>query len=209
MKFQAPISVAIAIAFGLIVLLGYFINIPILSAFRNVFVQWALMLAAVALLVGVANIFIVHWRKASRREKGASSSIILIISLLITLVVAGYFGPTGSWTMWIFNYIQVPLESSLMALLAIVLVYAGAKLFSRRVNLFTLIFIGTALVMLLGTAPLFGIELPGIHGSNGIKNLISQIPAVAGARGILLGVALGTIATGLRIFLGADRPYGG
>jgi hypothetical protein len=25
----------------------------------------------------------------------------------------------------------------------------------------------------------------------------------------LLGVALGTIATGLRILMGADRPYGG
>lgn len=209
MKFQLPISKAIAIAFGLIVLMGYFIDVRLLSAFRDVFVQWALMLAAVALLVGVANLLSVHWRKARKREEGASSSIILIISLLITLIVAGYFGPTGSWTMWIFNYIQVPLESSLMALLAIILIYAGAKLFGRRVDLFTLIFIGTALVMLLGAAPLFGIELPGIHGPNGIRNLISQIPAVAGARGILLGVALGTLATGLRILIGADRPYGG
>jgi hypothetical protein len=32
---------------------------------------------------------------------------------------------------------------------------------------------------------------------------------MAGARGILLGVALGTVATGLRILIGADRPYGG
>jgi hypothetical protein len=96
-----------------------------------------------------------------------------------------------------------------MALLAIVLVYAIAKLFGRRVDLFTLIFIGTALVVLLGTAPLFGVELPGIHGPNGIKYLIAQIPAVGGARGILIGVALGTLATGLRILLGADRPYGG
>lgn len=209
MKFQLPFSKAIAITFGIIVLLGYFIYVPFLSAFRDVFVQWALMLAAVALLVGVANLFSVHWRKARRREKDASSSIILISSLLVTLFVAGYFGPTGSWTMWIFNYVQVPLESSLMALLAIILIYAGAKLFGRRVDLFTLIFIGTALVMLLGAAPLFGIELPFIHGPNGIKNLISQIPAVGGARGILLGVALGTLATGLRILIGADRPYGG
>jgi hypothetical protein len=209
MRFQAPISVVIAIAFGLVVLLGYFLDMPLLTAFKNVFVQWALMLAAVALLVGVANLFSVHWRKARRREKGATSSLVLLISLLVTILVTGYFGPTGSWTMWIFNYVQVPLETSLMALLAIVLVYAIAKLFGRRVDLFTLIFIGTALVVLLGTAPLFGVELPGIHGPNGIKYLIAQIPAVGGARGILIGVALGTLATGLRILLGADRPYGG
>jgi len=32
---------------------------------------------------------------------------------------------------------------------------------------------------------------------------------MAGIRGILMGVALGSIATGLRILMGADRPYGG
>ena len=37
---------------------------------------------------------------------------------------------------------------------------------------------------------------------------ISQVPAVAGARGLLLGIALGAIATGLRVLLAIDRPYG-
>jgi hypothetical protein len=40
-----------------------------------------------------------------------------------------------------------------------------------------------------------------------IKDWILNVPTLAGVRGILLGVALGTIATGLRILLGADRPY--
>jgi hypothetical protein len=33
------------------------------------------------------------------------------------------------------------------------------------------------------------------------------VPTLAGVRGILLGVALGTIATGLRVLMGAERPY--
>ena len=32
---------------------------------------------------------------------------------------------------------------------------------------------------------------------------------VAGARGILLGIALGSLTAGLRILMGADRPYSG
>jgi hypothetical protein len=40
-----------------------------------------------------------------------------------------------------------------------------------------------------------------------IKEWVLRVPTMAGARGILLGVALGIIATGLRILLGADRPY--
>jgi hypothetical protein len=40
-----------------------------------------------------------------------------------------------------------------------------------------------------------------------IKDWVLDVPALAGARGILLGVALGTAATGLRVLLGLDRPY--
>jgi hypothetical protein len=32
---------------------------------------------------------------------------------------------------------------------------------------------------------------------------------VAGGRGILLGIALGSLMAGLRILFGADRPYSG
>ena len=37
--------------------------------------------------------------------------------------------------------------------------------------------------------------------------LATRTDTTAGARGILLGVALGTIATGLRLIAGMDRPY--
>ena len=33
------------------------------------------------------------------------------------------------------------------------------------------------------------------------------VPALAGTRGIILGVALGTVVTGLRLLMGIDRPY--
>jgi hypothetical protein len=42
-----------------------------------------------------------------------------------------------------------------------------------------------------------------------VRPIITQIFAAAGARGILLGVALGTLTTGLRVLFGADRLYGG
>jgi hypothetical protein len=111
--------------------------------------------------------------------------------------------------MWIFNHIQIPIETSLMALLVVILIFASIRLVRRRMNWFTLLFIGTALIMLLGSAPLFGVELPILHGSNGLRSMLAQIPVTAGARGLLFGVALGTIATGLRILIGTDRPYGG
>lgn len=208
-RFKAPVSTAIAIGVGLVVLLGYFIDFSLLVNLRTIFLQWAVVLAAVALLVGVANLITVHWRKVTAKKKGGVYSIILIVSLIGTLVVVGYFGPTGFWSLWIFNYIQVPIESSLMALLTVVLAYASTRLLKRRVDLFSLIFVATILIILLGSAPLLGIEVPGLHGPGGLRSMIAQVPAVGGARGILLGVALGTIATGLRVLMGADRPFWG
>lgn len=212
MTIKSPLSLivtAIAISFGLIVLAGYFIQFPLLAILQKSLLQWFVILAAIALLVGVVNLFTVHWVKASSNQQGSFYSILLIISLVVTLAVAGYLGPTADAALWLYNYIQVPVETSLMAILSVVLAYAGVRLLRKRPNAFSAIFIGTGLLMLLGTAPLFGVVIPGLHGPFGIKTLISQIPAVAGARGILLGVALGTIAAGLRVLMGVDRPFRG
>jgi hypothetical protein len=176
---------------------------------RRLLLSWVVILAGVALLVGVANLFSVHWHKATTGRPGGFYSLVLVLSLVFTVLVVGYLGPTSSWGMWIFNYIQVPIESSLMAVLAVTLIYGTARLLGRRLNWFSLVFLGTALVVLLGTTPLFGVEIPGLHGPQGLRALIASIPAVAGARGLLLGVALGTVAAGLRILSGSDRPYGG
>jgi hypothetical protein len=43
----------------------------------------------------------------------------------------------------------------------------------------------------------------------GVRNFLVHGLASGGARGILIGVALGTIATGLRVIIGSDRPYDG
>jgi hypothetical protein len=206
---KLPISVVIAIAFGLVVLLGFFIPLPLLVSLRLIFLRWAVILSAVALLVGVGNLALVHWRKVAGGRSEALYSTILLLSMAATLVIAGWQGPTGFGSLWIFNYIQVPVETSLMALLAVLLAYACARLFYRRPTLFSLIFALTALIVLLGTAPLLGFNIPGLQGPDGLRALIVQIPAAAGARGILLGVALGIIATGLRVLMGAERPYGG
>lgn len=203
---KASLSTAIAIAVGLVVLLGYFISIDMLTSLRIVFLEWAVILAAVAMLVGIANLFYVHWRKMTAAQPSSVYSAVLLISLVITLSVVGWFGPAHEFSQWIFNYIQVPIESSLMAVLAIVLAYASARLLRRRLNVLSVIFVVTALVILIATTPLLGKEVPGLSE---FGTWISQVPAVAGARGILFGVALGIIATGLRIFMGADRPYRG
>jgi hypothetical protein len=133
-------------------------------------------------------------------------SVVLLVALFLTLGVAGWFGPTHGYSLWIFNNIQVPIESSLLAILAVLLAYALVRLLRRRMDRFSLVFVTTVVIVLLATAPLLGFNLP-ILGD--LRSWLAEVPAVGGARGILLGIALGIIATGVRILIGADRPYGG
>jgi hypothetical protein len=200
-------SAILAVTAGSIVLLGYFLpfDLPWLETIRGMILQWVLILTAVAILVGVANLFRTHLNKVVARKPGYVFNLILLLSLVITLILAGYYGPTAPATDWIYRFIQVPVEVSLMALLAVILVFSGARLLSRRPNILSLVFVLTAVICLVGMAawPDLPIDL------HQLRTWILQVPAVAGARGLLLGIALGAIATGVRILIGLERPYQG
>lgn len=208
MKFslKTPLLAVIAIGSGLIVLLGYFVTLPGLTDLRNLLLEWAVLLFAVALWVGVINLARVHWGKIRGRQPGAVYSLILLLTLLLTLLVVGLFGPDSKASVWIFDWIVMPVEASLMALLAVALVYMAARMFSRRLDIYTLIFVGTILFLMFSVFSLPGLQVPGLRE---LRSWFVHVWSLAGARGILLGVALGTIATGLRILMGGDRPYGG
>lgn len=206
-KLTPPVLAAIASVCGAIVLLGYFIDNPGLHDLRLMFVDWAVILAAVAVVVGALNLARVHWNRVKTSQKGSLDSLVLIVSLLVTLVIVIVFGgPTAPWSMWIYDNILIPVETSLLALLAVILIYTFSRMFSRGITAPMLIFAGVALLTLIGTVSLPNLEIPLLRE---LRNWITQVWALGGLRGILIGVALGTIATGLRVLLGSDRPYSG
>ena len=194
-----------AILSGVIVLIGYLIPIPGLVTIRTMFTSWAMVLATVAILLGIISLFTVHIRKL--RTKEALYSFLLIASLVATFALVLLRGSTDSLSVLVYSSVQIPVEASLMAILSVTLLYATIRLLRWRADLMGIIFILTALIIFLGTAPLpFIGYVPFV--SDLLRPIIAQVPAAAGARGILMGVALGTLMTGLRILLGADRPYG-
>ncbi len=203
MKLRAPISTAVAISFGLLVLLGIFI--PDLADFRNRILNWAMLLAAMALLLGLLNLAQVHWQRIRGRETPVYSAV-LLIAMVVTFAVTLLQGSDSETAEWIFNYLVVPIETSLMAVLAVSLTLAAARVFQQRTELMNTVFIATLLLLLIGAGPLFGVELP--YFTRVLNPYINNVLALGAMRGLLIGVALGTITTGVRILIGADRPYG-
>ncbi len=210
---KAPFSVVnavIAISAATAVLLGYLV--PGLDFLSSTMLHWAVILAGFALIVGVVNLLSVHWGKITSRKLAGLYSFFLIISFGLTVLVVGlplpgFAGPESYSAQWLLRYVQIPVEASLLALLAVTLVVGVVRFLQRRQDGMALIFVATVVVVLLGSAPIY--VLGELSLFSGLRNWLSVVLAAAGVRGLLIGVALGTVAAGLRVLMGVDRPYGG
>ncbi len=207
MRMRAPVSTAIAIAVGTIILLGYFVPLALLQNIRVLLLGWAVALLGVATLVGILNMVGVHWRRIRSEEKRDYYSVIFLLAFMVTLIFGLWRSPSDPTFQKAVTSIQAPVATTLMALLAVSLAYSSLRLLQKQQGVMAVIFLISALVFLVllsGYLPLSS-DVPVLNSALGFLN---RLP-LAGARGILLGVALGSLTTGLRILLGADRPYSG
>ncbi len=198
------LSAALAIAAGLIVLLGYFYPEQ-LAPLRLVLVDWAIIIAGVAVLVGIFNLVAVQMEKIRARQRGSVYGALLVISLIVTFGLGLILGPENPLMRLTVDAIIVPVESSLMAILAVTLIYASIRLLRRRMELLSIVFLAVALLFLILITPTpFG----PVPGNQALLDFLGMFSS-GGARGLLIGIALGTLLTGLRVLFGVDRPYGG
>ena len=197
-------TAVIAIAAGILILSGYFF--PALVGMQTLLLNWAIILTGVAALAGIFNLISVHIDKVRRGEKGGVYSALLVISLIATFFLGIILRPEHSAMKSLMNGIIIPSEAALLGILTISLIYAAIRLLRRRVDVMSVFFLLTAVFLLFGSATLpFG-EIP-LFGT--LARWVTQVWALGGVRGILIGVALGALTTGLRVLFGADRPYGG
>lgn len=204
---RSPIVAAVAISVGLIILLGYFLPLRQFIDLRLILLDWSVLLAAVAGLVAIINLIINHVKRITQTNKFDLFSIVLILSFLATFVTGMLLGPSNPQFEKVVTHIQIPIEASLLGVLTISLAVAAFKFFQNRKGWASTVFLVSVVVFLLMSSWLlaFGQNIPVI---NELLSAIKILP-LAGARGILLGIALGSLATGIRILMGADRPYSG
>jgi hypothetical protein len=200
------ISIAVACGVGIVVLADFFFTHPLLDLLGIAFREWAIILTAFAMLLGIFNVLSVHIHRLIKRddpgrlsESGAGYSVVVLISAALVGILGLIAGLPSPAMTWIFENVYSPVQSALFALLAFFVATAAYRALRAR-NIETLLMLAAALVVLIG-------QTPWLNMMSEAKDWILRVPAAAGVRGILIGVALGTIATGLRLLVGLDRPY--
>lgn len=197
MILKRTLPVGVAIGVGILTLADFFLEDTYLEVLGAALVDWAAILSVFALILGLLSVLGTHLHKISGREEGWLYSFVLLFVVLVILAsgLSSPQGPQDPLVQFIFTYIQTPLQASIFSLLVFFMATAAYRSLRVR-NLSVLLMVFSALVVLIG---------PVI--TPGLKDWVLGVPATAGARGIIIGVALGTVATGLRILMGFDRPY--
>jgi len=195
------LPVAAALTAGLVVLGGYFLpsaQSPV--AVRALLVDWAIIVGGFALLLGLVNIVRVHGRRIVDQEHGWQYSLALLLAALAAWIPGVL--PIDELKDALFAYVLGPLGSSLAALLLFALVLAAVRMLRVRQGAEVPVFLLIAGLVLLGSTP-----LAGSGWFAGFRDWLIRIPGAAGTRGLLLGVALGTVIAGLRVILGSEQPH--
>ncbi len=192
------LATALAISSGLIMLIGLVTGA--LSNLTNLLLQITIITAGMAIIIGVINLLSVHLRRIVGRERGLLYSLALVLSFLLVIVL--YVIGADAERRIVLRDVEGSIESALAALLVFALVYGAYRLMRRGVTWAALLFTLALLITLLGALP---ISQLGVLGE--IRAWMVAVPASAGARGLLIGIALAAIVAGMRALIGQERTY--
>jgi hypothetical protein len=190
---------------GLVVLSGYLTQHPTLVYYRDRLIEGAVIVAAFAFILGIFNILRVHGGRIGRRQPGWLYSLVLLLAVAIASIpplLSPDISTPNLIDRALFEYVISPLGASLAALVAFTLALAAFRLLRVRRSAGGVLFLVIVAVVLLGSVPVTGLEWLA-----GIRAWIINVPGMAGMRGLLLGVALGTVVTALRVLATAERPH--
>jgi hypothetical protein len=218
---RREIPLAITFIVGMFMLVDFFVPHEAVSAVGEEMKQWGTIVIAASILLGIGNLIRVHSKKIARRQTGWGFSVVCL-SIMTLMLWFGLWpgeklGPNplvgsigqGTYFNWMYLNMDVPLQGTMFSLLAFFIASAAYRAFRLRSPEASLLLIA-AIIVMLGRVPLGQLltkNLPEKATLPWLTETIMTYPNMAAFRGVLIGAALGVMATGLRIILGIERSY--
>ena len=220
MKFiKKQIPLTIVLVTGVLTLISYYVPNKISVDYIETMNKWENIVVAFAFLLGLISLFFSHYNKISRKADGWGYSLFVFVGFL-AMVLPAYFShgkqmvdgaltPLG----WSFKFIYNALSGTMFAVLAFYIVSTAYRSFRIKSMQAFVLFVA-AFILILGKVPLGQIIWDGVlgwtgAGVNDVIEWIMQAPAVAGKRGIMIGISIGAIVTSLKIIFGIEKQYMG
>lgn len=209
MRKEVPLLITFVIA--IMVMLSSITSGPLPGVFKNHISPWMTLVSAFAVGLASVNLTRVHARNVARKREGWAYSIILLVTMFIYAGFRAYveINPTNTVAAanyaLIYNYILSPLSSGIWACLAFYVASASYRAFRAR-SLEATVLLLAAVVVMLGAAPI-GAQIWSKFPS--VQQWLLNVPNMTGQRGIMIGAAIGSFVTSLRVLLGIERGHFG
>src|SRR5262245_51089157 len=198
-------------------ILSFFVPHQAISVPADFLQATAIIVVAFGYVLGGANVLRVSLDGVSKREPGWLYKLVLVVSLLATLVIGavdgirnnGGFLNEGTTSKWIYDSFYAPMSATMFSLLAFFIASAAFRAFRIRTVEAGMLAVA-ALIVMLGRVPVGDVAtswLPESIRLSAIQQWIMDNPQNSAKRAILIGAALGVMATGLRVILGIERSY--
>lgn len=201
---QRRIPLTICLVAGVAMIIQFFIPHPASVRAYQVSTNWVRLISAFALVLGTGSLIIHHTIRLQRRQQNWPYSIVTLVGLLVALVLGlGWGLKAGKPEDLVYRNIQVPLGAAMFSVLAFYMATASYRAFRARNREATVLLVAAFLVM-LGSVPIgttIWSKIPII------SEWILTVPNMAAKRAIGFGIALGSIATALKIILGVERGW--
>jgi len=213
------IPLAIVMVTGVLTLVSYYVPNKVSVNYIETLSQWENIVVAFAFLLGLISLFFSHYNKIKRHADGWGYSVFVFVGFL-AMVLPAYLSHGKQMTDagltplgWSFKFIYNALSGTMFAVLAFYIVSTAYRSF-RIKSLQAFVLFVAAFILILGKVPLGQIIWSSVLGWTGagvdqVIEWIMQVPAVAGKRGIMIGISIGAIVTSLKIIFGIEKQYMG
>ncbi len=189
---------------GMFFVVRYFMPHQVIQGTYEEMMVWLRVVASFSIVLGIASLMQRHWSKVRKRQQDWQYSIVTLVSFVAVCIIGLVWGKDqGTVFTWSFDHILVPLDATMFSLLAFYMASAAYRTFRARTPEATLLLIAAVIVM-LGRVPIGQMMVSKLPN---FTEWLMSVPTVAAKRAIIFGVALGGIATSLRIILGIERSH--
>lgn len=206
MKRQIPFLITLVA--GLFCLIGFFVPHPAVRTLYDDIQQWVIVIVGATYVLGVANLLRINVEQVRRQARDWPYKLVLLGGMLAMMGIGfsagtGYLDPTSGFT-WMYNTFYSPMAATMFSLLAFFIASAAFRAFRIR-TVEALLLAVAAFILMIGRVPIGNAIHPAIPAA---ADWLMEIPQNAAKRGILIGAAIGVMATGIRLILGMERTYG-
>ena len=235
MKRQIPLMLVLAL--GIIYFFVPLVSTPwvVDNLQHEVYEKWLKIIGVFAVIMSVASLWRRNAVKIKRKSGDYAYSYLELIGMVLMAALAiiaprwnigngmvlGGIGGNSVYN-WIFMNMQVPMQATMFSMLAFYIASAAYRSFRAR-NIEATLLLITAAIVMIGRVPLgediyqFMLKLNGgeaagfqwsrIFDFQGITQFILDVPNAATKRAIGFGVAMGMLATSLKIIFGIEKSW--